>query len=372
LNAGDNDAIKEVSLVNAMIVERIKRRVALTQGILDHRLRHLPVLILYPHSRCNCRCVMCDIWKANATLRELTTEELERHRDSLRRLSVRQAVLSGGEPLMHSNLFRFLRPLAEEGIGITLITTGLQLGQYATQVAESCSQVVVSLDGPGAVHDRVRGTPGTFDRLARGIRALKTARDTLEITGRCTVQQLNFRHLADTVDAALELGLSHISFLPADTTSRAFNHPDGWSQEKVEQVAPAAEDLPAMRASIEELLSRHAARILSHFVCESPAKLRRLAEYFAALRGFGNFPPLRCHAPWMSAVIDSNGMVLPCFFHPAYGHLQGHTLEEVLNSPAAVDFRRHLDVSANAICRRCTCSIRNGGVLDRLSGGSIF
>jgi hypothetical protein len=25
----------------------------------------LPLLMLYPHSRCNCRCVMCDIWRAS-------------------------------------------------------------------------------------------------------------------------------------------------------------------------------------------------------------------------------------------------------------------------------------------------------------------
>ncbi len=38
----------------------------------------LPILILYPHSRCNCRCVMCDIWKTNDTA-EISFEELQRH-----------------------------------------------------------------------------------------------------------------------------------------------------------------------------------------------------------------------------------------------------------------------------------------------------
>ena len=57
------------------------------------------------HSRCNCRCVMCDIWKREEAT-EVTANELERHRDSLRRLGVAQVVLSGGEPLMHSDLSR--------------------------------------------------------------------------------------------------------------------------------------------------------------------------------------------------------------------------------------------------------------------------
>ena len=38
-----------------------KRQLTLT----THRIHTLPVVALMPHSRCNCRCVMCDIWKAN-------------------------------------------------------------------------------------------------------------------------------------------------------------------------------------------------------------------------------------------------------------------------------------------------------------------
>ena len=44
----------------------------------------LPVLILYPHSRCNCRCVMCDIWKTEST-QEISAAELERHGDDIAR-----------------------------------------------------------------------------------------------------------------------------------------------------------------------------------------------------------------------------------------------------------------------------------------------
>ena len=37
-----------------------------------HRISALPVVILMPHSACNCRCVMCDIWKDNKNLKQLT------------------------------------------------------------------------------------------------------------------------------------------------------------------------------------------------------------------------------------------------------------------------------------------------------------
>ena len=47
----------------------------------------LPILILNPHSRCNCRCVMCDIWKGTDAT-ELSAAELEGHLRSIERLGV--------------------------------------------------------------------------------------------------------------------------------------------------------------------------------------------------------------------------------------------------------------------------------------------
>jgi hypothetical protein len=41
-------------------------------GVVDS----LPIVILYPHSRCNCRCQMCDIWKTD-TRQEISHEQLE-------------------------------------------------------------------------------------------------------------------------------------------------------------------------------------------------------------------------------------------------------------------------------------------------------
>src|SRR5579872_2796720 len=41
-----------------------------------HRIFSLPVLVLMPHSGCNCRCVMCDIWKANSDRRLLTEDDV--------------------------------------------------------------------------------------------------------------------------------------------------------------------------------------------------------------------------------------------------------------------------------------------------------
>jgi MoaA/NifB/PqqE/SkfB family radical SAM enzyme len=71
-----------------------------------HVIEKLPILILYPHSRCNCRCVMCDIWKID-TITELSIADLDRHANDLEALAVRWVVFSGGESLMICDMFSF-------------------------------------------------------------------------------------------------------------------------------------------------------------------------------------------------------------------------------------------------------------------------
>ncbi|HVT84713.1 MAG TPA: hypothetical protein VHD35_05905, partial [Chitinophagaceae bacterium] len=40
------------------------------------RITALPIVILMPHSACNCRCAMCDIWKDNQHLKQLTEKDI--------------------------------------------------------------------------------------------------------------------------------------------------------------------------------------------------------------------------------------------------------------------------------------------------------
>src|SRR5689334_3090440 len=90
----------------------------------SHSIEELPVLLIEAHSRCNCRCVMCDIWKTGEH-REFTMAQLEAQLDAIERLRTRWVVFTGGEPLMHSNLFALADLLRGRGIKVTILSTGL-------------------------------------------------------------------------------------------------------------------------------------------------------------------------------------------------------------------------------------------------------
>jgi len=317
---------------------------------MNERLERLPILVLEPHSRCNCRCVMCDIWKLTE-VQEISAAELERHLADIERLRVEWVVFTGGEPLMHSDLFRLAAVLGARGIRTTILSTGLLLERHAARIVESMDEVIVSLDGPAPIHDAIRRVPGAFDRLGGGIRAIHRLSPEYPISARCTVQARNAIELRDTVAAARALGLRSLSFLAADLSSTAFNRPLVWPEERQSTVAP---ELAGLEREMESLIATYPA---DGFILESPAKLRRIVSHFRAHYGLEPHVAPRCNAPWVSAVVEANGDVRPCFFHRPIGNTRGATLDEVLNGPQAAAFRKELKVAENPICRRCVCSL---------------
>lgn len=317
-------------------------------------LDSLPVLILYPHSRCNCRCVMCDIWKTDST-REISAVDLERHGEDIAQLRVQWVVFSGGEPLMHSDLFRLCRFLRERKIRTTLLSTGLLIERNASQIVDCVDDVIVSLDGPPRIHDAIRRVPRSFHLLAAGVTALHQRNPEFAVSARSTVQSLNCAHLRATVDTARGLGMKSVSFLAADVTSEAFNRPNIWTAERQSQVALAPGQISCLESEVEALIG---AGECGSFVVETPEKLRRIVDHFRAHLGYRLPVAPRCNAPWVSAVLESDGVVRPCFFQPPIGTVgNGASLMQVLNAPNAVSFRQTLDVASNAVCRRCVCSL---------------
>ena len=51
-----------------------------------NKIYSLPIVILMPHSRCNCRCIMCDIWKGNNNVQQLNESDIEKLLSSLKKL----------------------------------------------------------------------------------------------------------------------------------------------------------------------------------------------------------------------------------------------------------------------------------------------
>lgn len=321
-----------------------------------HWIRSLPVVVLYPHNQCNCRCVMCDIWRIREAS-QITPEDAAQLLPSFKQLGVRWIVLSGGEPQLNEKWSWLAQMLRSAGGRVTLLTSGLLLKPQAHAVAENIDDVIVSLDGPPAVHNSIRRIPNAFEQMADGVRALHKIRPEMEIRARCTVQKANHHSLRAVVAYARQIGLTSISFLAADLTSSAFNRHEGWSPHQRDRVSLNVDEVEELGLEIERLITQEAAKIGPAFVVERPEKLRRIVQHFRAHSQKAHHTAPRCNAPWVSAVIDAEGDVRPCFFHPALGNVRRQPLADILNSPVALDFRANLDIARNETCRKCVCSL---------------
>ena len=336
-----------------MLVEQGKSNIELAE---THKLTELPILLLNIHDNCNCRCLMCDIWKRPAG-KELDLSALIRFRQSISALRVREVVLTGGEPLLHSNFDALCEFLKSCGVKLTLLTTGLLLERRAETVTRWLDEVIISLDGPQSIHDEIRQVRHAFDLMRRGITAIHALSPRLPIRARSTVQRANFRYLRQTVAAAQSLAFDSISFLAADLSSTAFNRELVWPIERQSQIALTRSEVKALEIEMDLLITECQHAIESRYISESPTKLRRIVRRFR--EHLGDLPPESpvCNAPWVSAVVEIDGSVRPCFFHAKVGNTALNTLEGVINSDEAMEFRRTLNVAGNPTCRRCVCSL---------------
>ncbi len=342
-----------LNLITSSMLQRIATN-------LTHRIYEMPVLVLMPHSRCNCRCVMCDIWKANSEKKEISTEDLEVHLQTFKKLRVKRVALSGGEALMHSNLWKFCDQLNSIGAKISLLSTGLTLKNHASAIVTHCDDVIVSLDGSREIHNQIRNIPNAFEKLTEGVETIKKINPSFRVTGRTVLQKTNFRDFKNIVESAKALGLDQISFLAADVSSSAFNRPQEWDGERKEEVALSLNETNELEEILKDSFDRYEKEFQRKFIAESPDKMLALVQHYRAYHGKESFPLRNCNAPWVSTVIASNGDVLPCFFHKSYGNINDKPFEKIINSSKAISFRKNLNMEEDPICKKCVCSLKIG------------
>ena len=272
---------------------------------------------------------------------------------SLRRLGTRTVMLSGGEPLLNREWEQIATLLGDEGLEVWLLTSGLSLAKHARRVGSLCSTITVSLDGTDAeTYASIRGVDA-FEVVCRGIRAASD--NGARVTVRVTLQRANFWQLTSFVDLARQLGALQVSFLAVDVANpHAFARRDGFESD----LALRPVDLPELERLIRALERDRAEAFASGFIAESPAKLRRIHQYFSAVCGVGSYPPVRCNAPQFSAVVDAQGHVSPCFFIGGPSDAQVHNgLDQALNRADMTALRASIRVGGRRECKTCVCSM---------------
>ncbi len=171
-------------------------------------------LFLEVTSECHLRCKMCHLWRTREPVDALTTDE---KLDLVREYGAwagpgSVVVLTGGEPFRKTDeVMTLCRAARAHGLTTAANTTGTTFEEsvYDELLDVGPHYLVISLDAPDpAVHDWMRGTPGTFERTTRVIRDL--VRHRARRSARSDVQILVNAVLCRRT---LPLALAHVDFV---------------------------------------------------------------------------------------------------------------------------------------------------------------
>jgi sulfatase maturation enzyme AslB (radical SAM superfamily) len=158
---------------------------------------------------CNARCVMCNVWQHKRGV-ELTPADLASLLADPYFSEVEHVGITGGEPTLRRDLadyYRVLLSSCPKLTGASFITHGLdteRILQVYGSVAEAyrvrglAFHGMVSIDGVGAVHDRVRGRAHAFDRATRTLFGLKAS--GIHTVACCTIVKTNVWGLWDLLE----------------------------------------------------------------------------------------------------------------------------------------------------------------------------
>lgn len=271
---------------------------------------------------CNLECSYCD--RHTPMPAEMSFDEIRVTLDAFHGMGMRHISLDGGEPLAHKHIERVVDWLVERGdVRIYMNTNGI-LVPRKIDVVRKLQRVKISLDGPAAQHDEMRG-PRAHERALKGALAARDAGVGVEFT--CVVGKHNADHLDELLDHVEKLGFS-IIFQPARNSLFLDTSRDGsW-------FVPEARQIQAAFARIEERKRQGAP----------------VANQWSSLRHFRGYPddvPIACAAGWINVTLDPEGNLYHC------GQVnRGDRSNNVLKLGVREAFRRLTRES----CNQCWCA----------------
>ena len=352
-------------------------RMAVLRGELDRgdgRARDPLLVQIKVTNRCNMRCRMCGQWGETGYhlqhegKQSIDLDLARRFVDQVAPLGI-DMTLWGGEPLVYPHLDELLAHCQRRRVPVGIITNGLTLEAHAeTLVRRGVKDLIVSLDGPPAVHDRVRGIDGAFERTVAGMREVQRVRRMRGVLRprfriSTVVSEDTWPHLEELYDtlAGLDLGILHVvstlRWWTDDETGEAYEEA---MQQSLGCAAPSwrgfrLDGPPDIDTDgLAEIFERVRRRRYPFKVVLHPRLTpEQVAVFFANTTiSFGRNT---CMSPWVYALLLPDGELTFCPDFPDYriGSLVDHDLPTLWNGDRARRFRQRILDGLLPICPRC-------------------
>ena len=175
---------------------------------------------LHLTERCNLRCKHC--YQTGKTVTEMSLPEIEEMTDEIadtiaawkQTYNLEYATsfnVTGGEPFLRKDIFEVLTEIINRGFDVYLLTNGILVDRKKAEVLFNLGVkgVQVSIEGPEAVHESIRGK-GSFSGSRKGIKHLLDA--GLKVTLNTTLSRVNANYFMDLIGLASNFGVHRLGF----------------------------------------------------------------------------------------------------------------------------------------------------------------
>lgn len=244
---------------------------------------------------CNLRCKHCLNNSGETLSNQLTTEEIFCLIKKLANAGIQEIRFTGGEPLVHKDIYKMIELATSLGIYTSIGTNGTLISaEVAKRLKEvGLKRAVVSLDGTKEKHDNIRGT-GNYEKTMASIRYLQE--QGIKIKVNSVIMRSN---MEDVIRLAKELNRMKIDLL-----IRRFI--ESGRGEVLENNVLSKEDYDYVRKELDSEL-KSAPYIRGHYIrLNDESENTRIELPFKIKKG--------CKAGQRAIVITPNGDIHFCGF----------------------------------------------------------
>jgi len=272
--------------------------------------------------RCQLRCAMCGISKREPG-DELTAAEIARFLERSPGLS--WINLSGGEIFQRADLLEIVNAIFANCPGLYLLnfpTNGYEtetivrtLTAITGRPRPSRLMVTVSVDGPPAIHDRIRGVPGSWERAVETYRSLRLLQGPrFRVSLGMTLQQANSGAFKETVSAVNDrIGQVHYRDFHVNVAHRSDHYYVNVDRNVFGDQGQIHSQMQLIRGLRQEPLLDPVGYLERQY--------QQRAEEFLRT----GMTPLPCQALGASFFLDPSGMVYPCtIYNRPIGNIRDH------------------------------------------------
>ncbi|MGM0441722.1 MAG: radical SAM protein [Elusimicrobiota bacterium] len=325
---------------------------------------------LFLTKRCNLKCKMCGQWGDKGVTRtgeniqpDMPFKELKKIILSLAEFKP-SITLFGGEPLLYSEIDKVIKLIKNEDMHCVMITNGYLLDKYAKVITkEEVDELNISIDGPGEVHDEIRGIKGLYNKIKSGVNAVNNIRTGKKplINLQTTITKYNMDNLLDMLDVAEDFGADsitfhHLIFLNKKAIENTDSeYPDLGTKDWNGFVFEPGIDPKKLVTKIEKIKREGRKRPFDVNIYPNFSK-KEINGYYTSKDYFPDSYSGKCKSSWICAYIFPDGELRPCLnFKYSFGNLKQKKFNDVWNGKKAIKFRKLLTENSRfPVCSRCT------------------